>query len=149
MATPNPAMRSFLRFHQRVYEATGGLVGHHLIGVPCLLLHTTGRHSGQRRTVALVYARDGERDASAGYAVVASNHGMDAPPAWLLNLEAAAEAEIQLGRHTRKARAEVYRPGDEDYARLWQLVNDGNHHRYERYQAGTARPIPVVRLVPV
>jgi len=148
MADPNPAMRAFLRFHQRLYEGTGGLLGHHLIGVPCLLLHTTGRRSGQRRTVALVYARDGARDAPAGYVVVASNHGMDTPPAWLLNLEADPKAEIQLGRATRPVRAEVHRPGDADYARLWQLVNDGNHHRYERYQAGTGRPIPVVRMVP-
>ena len=147
MARPNMAMRSFLRFHQRLYEASGGLVGHRLIGVPCLLLHTTGRRSGRRRTVVLVYARDGAPDAPTGYVVVASNHGMDAPPAWLLNLEADPAAEIQLGRRSQKARAEVYRPGDEDYARLWQLANDGNHHRYEPYQAATTRPIPVVRLV--
>jgi hypothetical protein len=32
---------------------------------------------------------------------------------------------------------------------LRKLVNDGNHHRYERYQAGTSRLIPAVRLVPL
>jgi deazaflavin-dependent oxidoreductase (nitroreductase family) len=150
MATPSPAMRAFLRFHQRLYEGTGGLVGHRFIGVPTLLLHTTGRRSGVRRTAALVYARDGGPEPAAeGYVVVASNHGMDSPPAWLSNLEADPAAEVQLGRRTRRVRAEVHRPGDEDYGRLWQLVNEANHHRYERYQAGTSRPIPVVRLVPL
>ncbi len=47
-----------LRVHQRIYEATDGRVGHGMIGVPTLLLRTTGRRSGATRTNALVYARD-------------------------------------------------------------------------------------------
>jgi hypothetical protein len=38
--------------------------------------------------------------------------------------------------------------GDADYPRLWKLVNDGNHHRYDGYQARTARAIPLVVLDP-
>ena len=54
-----PARRSrFLQLHQVVYEASRGVIGHRLIGVPTLLLTTTGRRTGTRRTVALVYARD-------------------------------------------------------------------------------------------
>ena len=56
-----------LRVHEKLYVATDGRVGHRLLGVPTLLLRTTGRRSGVTRTNALVYARDG-----AGYLVVAS-----------------------------------------------------------------------------
>jgi F420H(2)-dependent quinone reductase len=146
--TPSPGIKAFLKFHQWLYETTGGLLGHHLTRVPSLLLRTTGRKSGQQRTVALVYARDGDKKSPAGYVLVASNHGMDRPPAWLLNLEANPKAEAQIARHKRPVVAEVYWPGDHEYARLWALANDQQRQRFERYQAGTARRIPVVRLVP-
>lgn len=56
-----------LRVHDRVYKATGGRIGHRVLGVPTLLLETTGRRSGATRTSSLVYARDG-----ADYLLVAS-----------------------------------------------------------------------------
>ena len=72
-----------LRVHDKLYKATDGRIGHRLLGVPTLLLRTTGRRSGVTRTNSLVYALDG-----ADYLVVASKGGADQPPAWLLNLEA-------------------------------------------------------------
>ncbi len=150
--TPSPGILAFLRFHQWLYVASGGRLGHRLAGgIPSLLLSTTGRKSGLRRTVTLVYADDHRGEGAPGYAVVASNHGQDSPPAWLVNLQADARAEVQVKRELRTATARIVYPGDGDYARLWELVNvryGGRHrNRYERYQAGTARPIPVVRLV--
>src|SRR5205814_3124058 len=82
-----------LRVHQRIYEATDGRIGHGTIGVPTLLLRTRGRRSGATRTNALVYARDGD-----AYLVVASNGGADRAPAWLHNLRANPQVEIQIGR---------------------------------------------------
>ncbi len=64
--------------HQHLYERTDGRIGHRLIGVPTALLRSTGRHTGQVRTSALVYARDGK-----DYLVVASNGGSDRAPGWL------------------------------------------------------------------
>ena len=98
-----------LRVHERIYKATDGRVGHRLLGVPTLLLRTTGRRSGETRTNGLVYARDG-----ADYLVVASKGGSDQPPAWLLNLEANPEVEIQIGRERQKARARAVEPSDPD-----------------------------------
>ena len=66
------------RVHAELYERTDGRVGHNMIGVPTLLLRTTGRKSGATRTNALVYARDGD-----AYLLVASNGGSDRNPAWL------------------------------------------------------------------
>src|SRR5579885_3548521 len=45
--------RRFARFHTRVYRATGGWLGHRMTGaVTSLLLTTTGRRTGQPRSVA-------------------------------------------------------------------------------------------------
>jgi deazaflavin-dependent oxidoreductase (nitroreductase family) len=132
-----------LRFHQRVYEATGGRIGHRLIGVPTLLLHTTGRRTGQRRTSALVYALDGS-----DYVVVASNGGSHVPPGWLANLRAQPSVEIQVGQKVMPASATVIGADDPAYERLWRVVNENNRRRYVGYQRRTSRPIPVVRLTP-
>ena len=130
-----------LRLHQLIYTRTDGRVGHRMIGVPTLLLRTTGRRSGATRTNALVYARDGD-----DYLVVASNGGADRPPAWLHNLRASPEVEIQVARERRAGTARIVEPSDPDYDRLWKLVNDNNHDRYTGYQKQTARPIPVIAL---
>jgi deazaflavin-dependent oxidoreductase (nitroreductase family) len=135
---------SVLGVHKKLYQATDGRVGHRLLGVPTLLLRTTGRRSGVTRTNGLVYARDG-----VDYLVVASKGGSDEPPAWLLNLEAKPELEIQVGRERHRAAARVLRPSDPDYARLWKIVNENNGDRFSAYQSETSRPIPVVVLTPV
>jgi F420H(2)-dependent quinone reductase len=132
-----------LRVHEAIYKATGGRIGHKMIGVPTLLLHTTGRRSGAPRTNALVYARD--RD---DYLVVASNGGADKAPGWYFNLRDKPDVEIQIGRSRRPARARIVAPADPDYARLWKIVNDNNRDRYYGYEKMTSRPIPVVALTP-
>jgi F420H(2)-dependent quinone reductase len=133
-----------LRAHDRLYKATDGRVGHRLLGVPALLLRTTGRRSGVTRTSSLVYARDG-----ADYLLAASNGGSDQPPAWLLNLEARPEVEIQVGRERQKAGSKVVGLSDPDYLRLWKIVNENSNDRYTAYQNETSRPISVVVITPV
>jgi F420H(2)-dependent quinone reductase len=132
-----------LRVHELIYKSSGGLLGHRMIGVPTLLLRTTGRRSGATRTNALVYARD-----SSDYLVVASNGGAERPPAWLHNLRAHPEVEIQVGRDRENATARVVEPADPDYQRLWKIVNENNHDRYTAYQQKTERPIPVIAVTP-
>ena len=132
-----------LRVHDKVYKATDGRVGHRMLGVPTLLLRTTGRRSGAIRASSLVYALDG-----ADYVVVASKGGSDEPPAWLLNLEAEPKVEVQIGRERKEATAKVVGPSDPDYARLWKMVNENNGDRYDAYQSETSRQIPVVVLTP-
>lgn len=132
-----------LRLHGKLYEGTDGRVGHRMIGVPTLLLRTTGRRSGALRTNALVYALDRE-----DHLVVPSNGGADQAPAWLHNLRAKPEVEIQIGRDRRRGTARVIGPPDPDYDRLWRIVNENNHDRYSAYQKKTTRPIPVVAITP-
>ena len=132
-----------LRLHEALYKRTDGRVGHRMIGVPTLLLRTTGRRSGATRTNGLVYAREGD-----DYLVVASNGGADRAPAWLHNLRANPDVEIQVGRERRSGTARIVEPSAPDYDRLWKIVNDNNRDRYSAYQRQTARPIPVIALTP-
>jgi deazaflavin-dependent oxidoreductase (nitroreductase family) len=134
---------AYLRLHQAVYQRTRGRIGHRLAGSPSLMLRTTGRRSGSPRTAVLTYARDG-----ADFVLVASNDGQDRPPAWFLNVGANPAVGVQVARRRADGRARVVEQRDADYPRLWKLVNDGNHHRYERYQRRTARPIPLVVVTP-
>ena len=133
---------SLLHAHQAIYELSDGRVGHRLLGVPCLLLRTTGRRTGKTRTTALVYARDGD-----DYLVVGSLGGSPKAPGWLHNVRSRPEVGVQIGRERFPAVATVVERGEDDFERLWRTVNENNAGRYERYQRRTTRPIPVVRLV--
>ncbi len=66
-----------LRVHDAVYRKTNGWVGHRALGIPSLLLHTVGGKTGQPRTAALTYARDGDT-----YLIVASKGGDPRAPGW-------------------------------------------------------------------
>jgi F420H(2)-dependent quinone reductase len=130
-----------LRVHALIYEHSDGLIGHRVLGVPCLMLRTTGRKTGQTRTNSLVYVQDDDR-----YIVVASKGGNPNAPAWLLNLRAKPEVDVQIGRTRFPATAAEIGLGDPGYGRLWRLVNDKNGNRYDAYQKKTTRPIPLVAL---
>lgn len=133
-----------LKLHQALYESSDGRVGHRVLGVPTLLLRSTGRRSGRMRTNALVYVKDGP-----AYVLVASNGGDDRAPGWLFNVRSTPDVEIQVARAKTAARADVLERGAPEYDRLWQLVNEKNHGRYDAYQAKTQRPIPLVVVTPL
>lgn len=132
-----------LRVHDAIYKATDGRLGHRMIGVPTLLLRSTGRRSGETRTNSLTYARDGE-----DYLLVPSNGGSDRPPAWLHNIKAHGNVEIQIGRKRLAGTARVVGQDDPTFGDLWHTVNANNHDRYIAYQAKTERQIPVVVVTP-
>jgi len=143
MAITEQAFNLVLRAHAEVYRRTDGRVGHRLLGVPTLMLRSTGRRSGVVRTNSLVYAPDGSN-----WLVVASRGGADVAPGWLHNVRAQPEVEVQIERRRQAAIARVVEPDDPDYARMWKAVNDNNGGRYYAYQAKTSRPIPIVELSP-
>jgi deazaflavin-dependent oxidoreductase (nitroreductase family) len=132
-----------LKVHQAVYERSGGRVGHWFFGTHNLLLRTVGAKTGQQRTSALVYVRDG-RD----YVVVASMGGAPRSPGWYHNLKADPHVEIQVGTKRLPVTARTVLPGDPDRERLWELADTNNAGRYTAYQRATSRPIPVVVLAP-
>lgn len=133
-----------LRGHQWIYENSRGVVGHRLLfGNPTLLLRTIGRKTGQERTSALTYGRDG-----ADYLVTASNGGSGRPPGWLANVKAKPEVEVQVGTKKVSVTARATYPEDADYARHFAIVDKVNGGRYTEYQKMTSRPIAVVVLSP-
>jgi deazaflavin-dependent oxidoreductase (nitroreductase family) len=126
--------------HVRQYRATDGEVGYVWNGAPILLLTTTGRRSGESRTSALIFGRDGD-----DYLIVGSMGGAPKHPSWYHNLAANPDAEIQVrGDHipvtTRTA-------SDDEKPRLWQIMTEV-WPNYDVYQTRTDRSIPVVVLSP-
>lgn len=132
-----------LKVHDTVYKATNGWIGHRVLPVPSLLLHTVGAKTGQARTASLTYARDGD-----DYLIVASKGGDPRAPGWYHNLKANPSVEINVGPKRFRVTAQPVLRDDADYQRLWAIVNKNNSNRYEAYQERTSRPIPVVRLTP-
>ena len=126
--------------HIRAYRETNGEVGHIWNGATSLLLTTTGRKSGEPRTSALIYAKDGD-----DYLVVASMGGAPMHPAWYLNLEANPQAEIQVLADRIPVTARTATP--EEKPRLWDIVRE-QWPNYDVYQSRTDRDIPVVVLTP-
>jgi deazaflavin-dependent oxidoreductase (nitroreductase family) len=128
-----------MRAHAAVYRATGGRLGGHVPGLPSLLLlDHVGAKSGKLRTTPLVYMPDGDE-----LLIVASKGGHPQHPAWLHNLRAHPETEVQIGNRRVKVRA---READaEERRRLWPKAADYNPH-WGRYRERTSREIPLVLL---
>jgi deazaflavin-dependent oxidoreductase (nitroreductase family) len=133
-------IRVVSRVHGVVYRATRGRIAGRVAGMPVMLLTTTGRRSGRPRTATLTFFREG-RD----LVVVGSFGGSDTPPDWWLNLQRNPRALVRIGGTVTRVTA---RPATgEEHERLWRRVTT-THPGYARYQARTARRIPIVVLAP-
>jgi deazaflavin-dependent oxidoreductase (nitroreductase family) len=129
------------RLHASVYRASGGRLGNRGFGMPVVMLTTTGRKSGKRRTTMLTTpVRDENR-----VVLVASYGGDDRNPAWFLNLRANPEVELAVDGRTRTMRAREASP--EERAELWPKVVAA-YKGYGQYQEKTERQIPLVILEP-
>ena len=128
--------------HRAVLTVTGNRVGASFAGMPSLELTTTGRKSGQARSVMLTSPlREGD-----AYVVVASRGGDDVHPAWYLNLQANPDVQVRVvGEVRRPMHARVATA--EERARMWPLITS-KYANYAGYQKRTAREIPLVLLGP-
>ena len=129
--------------HRMLRTVTCGRFGNSFMKMPVLELTTTGRKSGQPRSVMLTSPLvEGDR-----MVIIASRGGDDRHPTWFLNLRDHPEVEVAVqGGPTRPMRARIVE-GDERRA-LWQRVTSA-HDNYAGYQKKTAREIPVVMLEPI
>jgi deazaflavin-dependent oxidoreductase (nitroreductase family) len=134
----NNAPRLFGEEHVRRYVETGGDVGYMWNGVPTLILTTTGRRSGQQRSMPLIFGED-----HGSYIVVASKGGAHEHPAWYHNLVAHPEVEVQVRADKFKARART--ATQQEKPALWKLMAS-IWPPYDEYQKKTRREIPVVIL---
>src|SRR3984893_13406548 len=138
---PNAVMLDADRFTQVLYKVSGGWLGERQLSYSMLLLHAIGRKTGQTRTHALLYFRDGEN-----LVVCASNNGSPRLPAWYLNLQAQPRVRIQHGRTRREVIAETV--GPEERERLWQKLLKVRP-QFADYQRYTSREFPIVILKPL
>lgn len=107
---------TFWHLHRGIYRVTGGRMG---LWAPrpgrwgALRLTTTGRRSGQSRSVIIGYFEDGRDLVS-----LAMNGWGASEPSWWLNLQANPDAVVELrgGRREVRGRAAV----GEERERLWQ-----------------------------
>lgn len=104
-------------------------------------LTTTGRRSGQLRTVVLYGFEDGER-----MVIVGSRGGAARDPAWVRNLRTDPRATLRRGKQDVAVRAHEVDGAERD--RLWQLVTQA-FPLYATYQRRTTRTIPLFLLEPV
>jgi len=126
--------------HVERYRETDGAEGHDWRGTQTLLLTTTGRKTGAKRTTPLIYQPYGN-----DYLVVASKGGAPAPPAWYLNLTEHPRVEVQVRADVFGARARVATP--EEKPDMWRTMT-ARWPDYDAYQRKTDREIPIVVLEP-
>jgi deazaflavin-dependent oxidoreductase (nitroreductase family) len=128
--------------HRPLFRITRGKIGGRGLGMPVLVLTTTGRKSGAKRSVMLA----SPLQLGDSFVVVASRGGDDQNPAWLHNLAADPAVEVELDGRARAMRARVADAAERD--ELWPRIL-ADHSNYGSYQSKTDREIPVVVLDPV
>ena len=153
MTTPAPALppkwfiRVAWRVHRGLYRISGGRflwAPSNKRGYGALRLTTTGRTSGQERSVILGYLED-SADGNV-LVTLAMNGWIEGHPAWWLNLQAQPEAVVQLdGEEPRQVRARAAEGAERD--RLWALWTSVNP-KLDAYAATRTTVTPVVVLEP-
>ncbi len=133
-------LRTLGKLNVPVYRPTRGRLMGKIGRAPVLLLTTTGRRSGQPRTVPVVHLADGDR-----YVVIGSNAGNSRPPAWALNLRANPEAEVEVRGRRVAVRARVAEGEERDA--LWRRMNE-QYAGFDDYRARTDRDIALFVLEP-
>jgi deazaflavin-dependent oxidoreductase (nitroreductase family) len=138
----------WVKDHVGRYLASNGADGHMITlannpsgAVPTLLLTTTGRRSGEKFVLPLIYGTTGD-----GYVIVASKGGAPEHPGWYRNLVADPLVDVQVA--SKKLRATARTATGDERTKLWnQMV--ALFAPYADYQTKAAgREIPVVVLDP-
>jgi deazaflavin-dependent oxidoreductase (nitroreductase family) len=106
-----------------------------------LKLTTTGRKSGQPRTVELLYIRDGSR-----YVVTASNAGRPHNPGWYFNLQ--SNPRVTLHAHGRDIPALAQVASPDERRALWAKLLEIAPF-YGGYERRVTREIPMALLTPL
>src|SRR5437762_442817 len=137
MTVKDTAFRAGTSLHRAIFAATKGRVLGRGLGMPVLILTTTGRTSGKQRdtmlTTPLVLGDT--------VVIVASYGGDDREPAWCRNLRENPAVQITMRGARRSMTARIAE--GEERADLWTQLTAA-HANYAGYQRKTDREIPVV-----
>jgi deazaflavin-dependent oxidoreductase (nitroreductase family) len=129
-------IKYFARAHIWVYRRTNGRLGGKLLWFPAALITTTGRRTGDPRTTATLYLRDGDH-----VVLPASFGGRSDHPTWYLNLKANPNVVVQIrGDHLELVARDAT---DQERNRYWpKLVSI--YPPYKGYLEAADRLIPLV-----
>jgi deazaflavin-dependent oxidoreductase (nitroreductase family) len=95
------------------YRLSGGRIGNKVGDGPVLLLTTTGRKSGEKRTAPILYLAHGD-----AMILIDTNGGNEKLPGWSHNLKTKPEAEVEIRRRTFAVTARVAEGAERD--ELWR-----------------------------
>ena len=130
--------RLFPAIHVFIYRFSRGAAGSQMVGLQILLLTTTGRKTGRKRTTPLGSFQD-----DGAFVVAGSNGGLDTHPGWFHNLLTDPRVELQVRADRFPAMAQVASASER--TRLWArpVVLAPPYGEYEKR---TKREIPLVVL---
>lgn len=106
---------------------------------PVLLLHTSGRRSGRRRSTPLAYYRLDDQTV----AMVGGANGQARLPDWVANVRAEPEVSITIDRVAGRARVEELIGAER--AAMWTVLRR-RWPRIDVYQSRAGRDVPVFVL---
>jgi deazaflavin-dependent oxidoreductase (nitroreductase family) len=118
------------------FRAGGEIEGMHRERL--VLLTTTGRRSGRRITVPMMFHRDGDR-----ILVIASNQGAPKDPEWYRNLVANPRVKVELANETFDGTAAPLEGADLE--RQWAAIKQASPF-FAEHEKKAGRTIPVVAL---
>ncbi len=139
MSTKDLLFKGFTDVHRTVFLVSGGKIAGKAMGMPVVMLTTTGRKSGKTRHTMLT----SPLELGDAVVLVASFGGDDRHPTWYLNLRAKPDVELTIRGDKRQCRARIAE--GEERADLWARLTAA-HANYAGYQGKTQREIPVVVL---
>jgi F420H(2)-dependent quinone reductase len=137
---PKTVIRFFTALNVLLYRLSGGRLMNRMEGAPICLVTMTGRKSGKRKTIALMYTPHGQ-----DVLLVASLGGAPQHPVWYYNLKADPQVDIQAGSVRRRMLAREASP--EEKRSLWPVAV-ANYRSFADYQKRTTREIPLFICTP-
>jgi deazaflavin-dependent oxidoreductase (nitroreductase family) len=122
------------------FRSNEGRVGGYFAGATMLLLHTTGRRTGEERVNPLVYLPDDDR-----WVVIGSKGGAPSDPDWVRNVEADPNVTIEVGTETIPGRVTKVLRGGPEWESLYarQVERRSGFAEYLEKTEGI-RTIPVI-----
>ena len=138
---PKAILKLISKLNVLVYRLSGGRVMGKLKGSPICLVTMTGRKSGRRITMPLMYTPHQDR-----VLIVASLGGAPQHPVWYHNLIANPNVTIQDGKRVRSMLVRQAAP--QEKAELWPVCV-ASYPEFADYQARTGRDIPLMICEPV
>jgi deazaflavin-dependent oxidoreductase (nitroreductase family) len=124
------------------FRANGGKVGGNFEGAPLVVLHHTGRTSGEEHIAPMMYLASD--DPSTVY-VFASKAGAPENPDWYYNLTTAGTATVEIGTETYPVTVSEVTGEERDRIYAEQVSRYPGFGEYAEKTAGI-RTIPVLAL---